>query len=1143
MTLNKILEQEKLLDFEKYNFGTKIITDDVVGVAFCALKKYSETNKNTAILAQNLFIAEQIRDILIDFVGAENVIYLPSEELVESEFLAASPDIKCDRIGGLVDLLSAEHKIIIMNVATALRYYPDPKLFASRIIKINKNDTINFSEFKAKTLQNGYIFQSKVEKTGDFSFRGDIFDIFPFGAKDPIRIEFFDDEIESIRNFKIENQESYGDLNEVVINPATELMLTESEFNNLENKFLNALNEEKTNTDLRKNILDDVERMKINLNNYGLYKYFSFIQDRNYSIFDYFKAESLIISNYDLCYTELNKLVEDGYNFIVKLKENNKIIKDLQIFYETFKYTTSVKEEIINGATLENAKRINIKTPFLSSNSIEASLNSIKKYGELGYKIYIFFDNEQQLNFYKTSLLLEKNTSFAEILNVETIVSHLSSGFDFTDKKVLFLTSKEIFGVNYSKSKYTSKFKNAQVIRSFEELKVGDFVVHEKYGIALYQGIKRMKANNIENDYMSLQYEGADHLYVPLEHFKYIRKYVGREGFTPKLSKLYSSKWETTKKKVLDKLDFLAEKLSILYRERETIKGFAFQPDDVFQIDFERKFPYELTSDQQKAVEDIKKDMESPLPMDRLICGDVGFGKTEVAFRAAFKCINNGKQVLLLCPTTLLAKQHYQRALERFSGFGVKIACLTRFTTTKEFNSDVKDIKAGKIHFVIGTHKALSKNIDFNDIGLLIIDEEQRFGVEHKETITMKNKTIDVLTLSATPIPRTLQQSLVGMKSISIINTAPQDRNPIQTYLIEHNDQTIYELVARELGRNGQVYYVHNDVSTIFDVKNKILENVRGSKVEIVHGKMKKSEIEEVMNKFYAGEVQVLIATTIVENGIDVARANLIIIEQADRFGLAQLYQLKGRVGRSNRLAYAFLTYNPRKVLDEVAEKRLKSIQEFTELGSGYKIAQRDLMIRGAGDILGSEQAGFIDDVGIDLYLKLLNDAIAKKEGKQTDREIEYKKISADGYIPDMYATESNKFEIYKWIDSCKNIEELQRIWSKIKDIYGKIPSELNNVLKLRKIKIILLKEEFSDFTEDKNSFTIYLNDNFTRFDGIGSKLFIKLMGYNKDVLIKTVNKNIKIVITKGDNYLDLIYSVLSNIDNLYDSYIKNEIR
>ena len=306
---------------------------------------------------------------------------------------------------------------------------------------------------------------------------------------------------------------------------------------------------------------------------------------------------------------------------------------------------------------------------------------------------------------------------------------------------------------------------------------------------------------------------------------------------------------------------------------------------------------------------------------------------------------------------------------------------------------------------------------------------------------------------------------------------------------------------------------------------------------------MKKSEIEEVMNKFYAGEVQVLIATTIVENGIDVARANLIIIEQADRFGLAQLYQLKGRVGRSNRLAYAFLTYNPRKVLDEVAEKRLKSIQEFTELGSGYKIAQRDLMIRGAGDILGSEQAGFIDDVGIDLYLKLLNDAIAKKEGKQTDREIEYKKISADGYIPDMYATESNKFEIYKWIDSCKNIEELQRIWSKIKDIYGKIPSELNNVLKLRKIKIILLKEEFSDFTEDKNSFTIYLNDNFTRFDGIGSKLFIKLMGYNKDVLIKTVNKNIKIVITKGDNYLDLIYSVLSNIDNLYDSYIKNEIR
>ena len=1143
MTLNNIFKKENLFDFENYKLENKIVTDDVVGVTFCAVKKYNETSKNVAVLAQNLFIAEQIRDLLIDFVGNENIIYLPSEELIESEFLAASPDIKCDRISGLIDLLNAEHKIIIMNVATAIRYFPSPELFCSKIIKLSVGNLADCGDLKAKSLQNGYIFQSKVEKSGDFSCRGDIFDIFPFGATNPIRIDFFDDEIESIREFKIETQESFNDLTTVTINPATEMMLTAEEEKNLESKLINALNSESTNTDLRKAVLEDIERMKINFNNQAFYKYYSFLQDRNYSIFDYFKADTLIVSNYDLCNTELYKLVEDGNNFVMKLKENHKIIKDLQLFYETFKYGPSITNEVLNAASLEGAKQINIKSPYIVANSIEASLSSLKNYSNAGYKIYMFFDNEQQLNFYKTSLLLEKNLSFAAFLNAETVISHLSNGFDFPEKKVLFVSSKELFGINYSKTKYATKFKNAQVLKSYEELKIGDFVVHEKHGIALYEGIVQMKVNDVVSDFMSLKYDGKDRLYAPLEHFKYIRKYVGREGFVPKLSKLFGTRWNNTKKKVLEKVDFLAEKLATLYREREITEGYAFPEDDVFQLDFERKFPYQLTVDQQQAVEDIKRDMESAKPMDRLICGDVGFGKTEVAFRAAFKCINGGKQALLLCPTTLLAKQHYQRALERFSGFGVKIVCLSRFSTTKEFKESVQEIKEGKIHFVIGTHKALSKLVEFNDIGLLIIDEEQRFGVEHKETITMKYKNVDVLTLSATPIPRTLQQSLVGMKSISVINTAPSDRNPIQTYLIEHNDDTITELIARELGRNGQVYYVHNDVTNILEIKHKIMQNVKGATVDVVHGQMKKSEIEEVMNKFYNGETQVLVATTIVENGIDVARANLIIIERAERFGLAQLYQLKGRVGRSNRLAYAFLTYNPKKELDEVATKRLKSIQEFTELGSGYKIAQRDLMIRGAGDILGSEQAGFIDDVGIDLYLKLLNDAIAKKEGKEVDRPIEFKRISANGFIPDSYAEQSNKFEIYSWIDKCKNIEELQRIWNKIKDVYGKIPEELVNVLKLRKIKIMLLKEEFADFNEDKISFTVYLNEKFTQYRGIGSKLFIKLMGFGKCLNVKMVNRIMQVIINKGDNYLDTIYSILINIDNLYQSYVKDEIR
>lgn len=1142
MKLNNIFKKENLFETYDLKFNKKIHADDVVGISFCVLKKYYETQKNTAILAQNLFVAEQIRDILVDFVGNENVIYLPSEELIDSEFLAASPDIKCDRISGLLDLLNAKNKIIIFNVATALRFYPNPVLFKERVLKLSIGKAIKLDLLREKTLQNGYIFQNIVEKTGDFSCRGDIFDIYPFGAKNPVRIEFFDDEIESIREFSIEKQESTNEIDSITITPATELILSDREIEFIQEKLITALGDDEKNSEILSNLLSDIERIKANINSPFTYRYFSLIQDRNYSIFDYFECEYLFVANETLCNAELLKLNEDAFNYLYKLQTNNKAIKSLRLFFETFKFDTCCKKVIYNDFTSNDVEQIQIKRPSISNKNFKAVLKTIENYKNIGYKIYIIFDTEQQQNFFRTSLLLEKNEGFAEIFNIENDVGHLSAGFDFEKNKVLILSSKDIFGIHYSRSSYSSKFRNSQVIKSYEELKIGDYVVHEKYGIGIYRGINKILVGEIENDYITIDYQEPDKLHVPLEQFSLIRKYIGREGFTPKLSKLFSRRWDSTKAKVLEKIDILAEKLAGHYRERELIEGFAFPEDDYFQIEFERKFPYQLTKDQEKAVEEIKFDMESSKPMNRLICGDVGFGKTEVAFRAAFKCINSGKQVLLLCPTTLLAKQHYQRALERFSGFGVNVSCLTRFLTSKEFKEEVKKIEEGKVHFVIGTHKALSKQIEFKDLGLMIIDEEQRFGVEQKETVSMEHKNIDMLTLSATPIPRTLQQALVGMKSISIINTAPNDRNPIQTYLIEHNPHTIYELIARELGRNGQVYYVHNDVNTINDVKLKIESNLNGARVAVVHGQMLKKDIEDVMHHFYSGDVQVLIATTIIENGIDVARANLIIIENADKFGLAQLYQLKGRVGRSNRLAYAFLTYNPKKQLDEIAEKRLKSIQEFTELGSGYKIAQRDLMIRGAGDILGREQAGFIDDVGIDLYLKMLNDAIARKEGKEVDRTIEYKKVNISGFIPDSYANQSQKFEIYKWIDECKNMQDLQQISNKIKDIYGKIPAEMNNILKLRKIKIKLLQEEFKDFNETKEVFTVYLSSKVNELEGIGAKMFMKFYNY-KEVSIGTINKTIKIDIKKGENYLDMIYLVLKNIDQIYNSYFENETR
>lgn len=1142
MTLNKILEKENLLNSDIYDFKNIISTDPIIGVSFCALKKYNENSGNVCIVAPNLYTAEQIRDFLVDFVGNENLIYLPSEELIESEFLAASPDIRCERVNGISSLFSADHKIILMNVATALRYYSDPQLFLEKVIKIKVGDIVDFKDLKSKTLQNGYIFQNRVEKSGDFSYRGDIFDIFPFNAKFPIRIEFFDDEIESIRYFKVETQESFDKVNSLEIIPATDVILSLSELENMRKRLLFSLNDDQNNDDLRRNVIADLERLEINFFRPEAYKYYSFLQERNYTIFDYFKADCVFFSDRAAITTETDKLNEDAFVYLSKSYENNKNIKDLQLFYEYIKFERASNEVVFNDIFNEKALKINLKKPIISTGNIKSVINSLKLYEDQGYKIYYFFENEQQLNFFKTSLELEKYAGSAAFLEENSYICNLSSGIEFVKNKILFLSAKELFGVNYARSKYETKFRNSQIIKSFDELNHGDYIVHEKYGIGVYQGIKILTTNGFENDYIELLYEGNQKLYIPQEHFKYIRKYVGREGYVPKLSKLFSGAWDRTKKKVEEKVDFLAEKLSVMYRERDQIKGFAFEKDDEFQIDFENKFPYALTEGQKQTVEEIKKDMESSKPMNRLVCGDVGFGKTEVAFRAAFKCLNNGKQVLLLCPTTVLAKQHFERALERFSGFGINIVCLTRFLSAKELRQASNDIVDGKVHFIIGTHKALSKNIVFNDLGLLIIDEEQRFGVEHKEIITLEQKNIDVLTLSATPIPRTLQQALVGMKSISVINSAPLDRNPIQTYLIEHDMDKIYSLISRELGRSGQVYYVHNNVSTILEVKRKIEAHIPNVIVDTVHGQMSKKEIEDTMTSFYKGDTQVLVSTTIIENGIDVGRANLIIIENADCFGLAQLYQLKGRVGRSNRLAYAFLTYNPKKELTDISKMRLKAIQEFTELGSGYKIAQRDLLIRGAGDILGREQAGFIDDVGIDLYLKMLNDAIAKRDGSYIDDSTEYKKIFANGYIPDEFALENEKFEIYKWVDSCKNIQELQGISKKIEDIYGKIPEEFINVLKLRKTKIMLLNEEFLDFTDDHESFTVYLSDKIKEVEGIGSKLLIKLYQYKKDATLSIVNGQVKVKIMKRNNYIDFIYSILNNIHNIYVES-KNETR
>ncbi len=674
-----------------------------------------------------------------------------------------------------------------------------------------------------------------------------------------------------------------------------------------------------------------------------------------------------------------------------------------------------------------------------------------------------------------------------------------------------------------------------EVLKSYEDLKPGDYVVHEYNGIGQFVDIKTIEVEGIHRDFLHIAYAGNEFLYVPLEQFRLVRKYAGREGAVPKLSHLSSKDWEKRKSTIKNRVNELADRLLNLYRERASLQGFAFPEDDELQAQFENEFPFELTADQKAAVAEIKGDMEKPEIMDRLLCGDVGFGKTEVAFRAAFKAILAGKQVAILCPTTLLARQHFEVATQRFEQYGVRMALFSRLVPEKEQNINIGRISKGEIDLIIGTHRLLSKEIRFKDLGLLIVDEEQRFGVEQKERIKEVASSIDVLTLSATPIPRTLQMSLVGIRPISEINTAPTERMPIQTYVIPFNDEMVCELIQRELSRHGQVFYVHNKIDTIYHVASRLGNKIPAASVGVVHGQMDKDSVEDVMGKFYDGEVNVLVCTSIVENGIDIPNANMIIVENADHFGLSQLYQIKGRVGRGNRIAFAYLLYHPEKKMNKDAQKRLQAIQEFTELGSGYKIAQRDLMIRGAGDLLGPEQAGFIDSVGLDLYLKMLHEAIEEKtKGEAPEPPAPKKLFSIDAYIPQEFTGKSDKIQLYQELEEARTLSEVEEFKRKVKDIYGRLPEEVERIIQKRRIDLLGEGEEFSSIEEAENRIEITLSNAFASIDGIGNDLFNALVPYLGSLKVTYVNRRLRILYGKAGNWINNLEKIVLTIHKIY---------
>ena len=1135
------------------------VVDDLVGISLLTAASYHKDKGKYLLITSNLYKAQQITSLLKTLVGDEQVFLFPCDELIRAESMAQSKEMVAHRLYVLSQIIYNKAPIIVANLASATRYLPDIELFKTQTKHFAVGDTIDIEKLKKELVIAGYLRVNRIDQSLQFAIRGDIIDIFSVNTDNPIRIELFGDEIESIRYFDLAKQTSISSINEVTILPANDILLSEKELKSAYDKVGTILEKQQATLTpdefqiLRDNVDNDIANLLEGNIDQKLYKYFGFLSDRHFSIFDYCKDYTRIVIDKTAIDSSNMLLQEDSFAYLTELQEQRKIISHLGMYQDinrlvNFNGTNTIVAH--NFISKPNDIYLNIKpVPFIASKSND-DINIIKNYTNDNYSVVLALSSHEhlmlvqhQLNSLGIPFEFVKEFNLPKQNKIGICLMNLTNGFVIPDLKIAYLTSYELFNEKVKTTRFDNRFKEATILKSYEDLQPGDYVVHEYQGIGQFIELQTIEDEKGHQDFLKIAYHGGDILYVPLTQFQLVRKFIGKEGATPRLSRLHSKDWENTKKRIKLRVNDLANRLMQLYIERSKVKGYAFQPDDEFQKQFESSFEYEFTNDQAKALSEIKADMEKPAPMDRLLCGDVGFGKTEVAFQAAFKAINSGKQVAILCPTTLLARQHYELALKRFSAFDIKVAIFSRLISEKTQQNYIKDIQAGKIHLAIGTHRLLSKEIQFKDLGLLIIDEEQRFGVEQKERIKELKSNIDVLTLSATPIPRTLQISLLGVRSMSIINTAPQDRMPIQTYVTPFNLDIVKELIQRELGRHGQVYYLHNNVSTLYQCASRLQKVCPNISIGVAHGQMNREDIEDVMERFYKNEIDVLVCTSIIENGIDVPNANMIIVEDSENYGLSQLYQIKGRVGRSDRIAYAYLMYSAHKILKEKAQKRLKTLQEFTELGSGYKIAQRDLMIRGAGDILGPEQAGFIDSIGLDMYIKLLNESIKEKMTGEVEEPVTFNPtLSLEAYIPKEFATDSDKIEIYQEILSAVDIEALERIKLRTIDIFGKLPEEVEHLFTKKKIDLLMKDGDVQELNERNKIVELTLGKEYINIPGIGNILFETLIPYLSKIKIVYANNQFKINLNKTQKWIDDLENILNSLVKIKQTHKIKEV-
>ena len=934
-------------------------------------------------------------------------------------------DQRMEVLRALIEKKEQESIAVITTMDAFLDGLPRPEEIRNQKITIDTDSTLDLTRLERELAELGYERESQIEGPGQFAVRGGIIDVFPLTEELPVRIELWGDEIDSIRSFDVESQRSVENLDGITIYPASENWKTGLGAVS----FLEYFPEEKSIL-----FLDEPQHLQE-------------------------AAETVEQEYFQSRENRIEAGVEEGEDSLTVFQVKD-IIGQMNCYSGIGLTTLESKCGMFH---VRQTYSIQAKSVNPYNNSFELLTRDLKRLKRSGYRVVLLSASRtrakrlaEDLRDYDLSSFysddMEREVNPGEIMAAS---GYAAEGYEYPMLKFMVISESDIFG--RKKKKKRRRRYEGQKIQDFAELKPGDYVVHENHGIGVYQGIEKIEVDKIVKDYMKISYAEGGVLYIPVAQMDLIQKYAGADAKKPRLNKLGTVQWGKTKSQVKKAVQAVAEDLVKLYATRQQSEGFVYGPDTVWQKEFEEMFPFEETEDQLQAIEDTKHDMESTKIMDRLVCGDVGYGKTEIAIRAAFKAVQEEKQVVFLVPTTILAQQHYNTFVQRLKDFPVRIDLLCRFRTSYQQKKTVEDLKKGLVDIVIGTHRVLSKDVEFKDLGLLIIDEEQRFGVTHKEKIKKLRENIDVLTLTATPIPRTLHMSLIGIRDMSVLEEAPQDRMPIQTYVMEYNDEMVREAIERELSREGQVYYVYNRVSDIADVAGKIQQLVPEANVSFAHGQMRERELEDIMYDFINGDIDVLVSTTIIETGLDIPNANTMIIQDADRFGLSQLYQLRGRVGRSNRMAYAFLLYRRDKLLKEVAEKRLSAIREFTDLGSGIKIAMRDLEIRGAGNLLGEAQSGHMEAVGYDLYCKMLNEAVLRLKGGEVEESFNTSiDLNIDAYIPESYIrNEYQKLDIYKRIAAIENEEELDDMTEELIDRFGDIPKKVQQLLHIAALKAL----------------------------------------------------------------------------------------